>query len=195
MARNALEDQKYELIKAHILHPEDSPLPPDQQARLNRILSIARVLDTQPLERNAVAIHLKKYKDIKRTQAYEDCRMAKKLFNTIHNNDYDFWQTWLIEDIWRSIERCKRYKNVKAERVISVLYGNLIKALGEKPVIPLDPRLVEKNTFILTVNLNGIPTNVDLQKFLSLPENIRKKFSDSLISDIDDIEAEEIMNS
>jgi hypothetical protein len=195
MARNALEDQKYELIKAHILHPEDSPLPPDQQEQLNRILHIAGILDTQPIARNAVALHLKKYKNIKRTQAYEDCRMAKNLFPTIHNNNYDFWQTWLINDIVKSIARCKAYHNVKAERVIAALYGNLIKALGEKPIIPLDPRLVEKNTFILTVNLNGIPTNVDLQKFLSLPENIRKKFSDSIISDVDDIEAEEIMNS
>jgi hypothetical protein len=195
MARKALEDVKYELIKAHILHPEESPLPPEHQEQMNRILNMARILDTQPIERNAVAIHLKKYCNLKRTQAYEDCKMAKRLFNTIHSNTYEFWQTWLINDIWRSIERCKRYKNVKAERVIAVLYSNLIKALGEKPVVPIDPKLVEQHTFILTVNINGIPTNVDLMKFLALPENIRKKFSDSLITDIDEEEAVEIMNS
>jgi hypothetical protein len=195
MARKALEDAKYELIKAHILHPDDSPLPPDQQGQLNRILSIARVLDTQPIDRNAVAIHLKKYKSIKRTQAYEDCRMAKKLFNTIHTNNYEFWQTWLINDIVTSIKRCKGYHNVKSERVVAVLYSNLIKALGEKPVKDIDPKLVEQHTFIMTVVLNGIPTNIDLQKFLSLPENIRKKFSDSIITEIDDIEAAKIIES
>jgi hypothetical protein len=158
-------------------------------------ISIARILDTQPIDRNAVAIHLKKYKSIKRTQAYEDCRMAKKLFNTIHTNDYDFWQTWLINDIVNSIQRCKRYNNVKAERVIAGLYSNLIKALGEKPIQKLDPKLVEQHNFFLTVNLHGIPTNIDLMKFLALPEVHRKKIADAIISEVDETEAADLMNT
>jgi hypothetical protein len=195
MARKALEDQKYDKIKAHILHPDESPLPADQQEQLNRVLSIARVLDTNPIDRHAVAIHLKKYKSIKRTQAYEDCRLAKKLFNTIHTNDYDFWQTWLINDISESIKRCKRMHNVKAERIIAILYGQLIKALGEKPVQEIDPKLVEQHTFIITININGVPTNIDLMKFLEVPVSVRRKLTDAIITDIDEIEAAQIIES
>jgi len=196
MGRHALEDQKYELIKAHVLDPEHSPLPPDQRGQLDRVMSMARLLDKQPIQRNAVAIHMKKYNGLKRSMAYEDCRMAVKLFNTIHTFDYDFWHQWLINDIIRNIERCHRLKDdPKALRVIAEEHSNLIKALGDKPQKDIDPKLVEQHTFILTVNLNGVPTNIDLLKFLSLPENLRKKVSDALITDIGIEDAEVIMST
>lgn len=196
MGRHALEDTKYELIKAHVLDPEHSPLPPDQQALLDRVMSMARLLDKQPIQRNAVAIHMQKYRGLKRTQAYEDCRLAVKLFNSIHTFDYDFWHQWLINDIIRNIERCKNLKDdPKAFRVIAEEHANLIKALGEKPQKEIDPKLIEQHTFVLTVNLNGVPTNIDLLKFLTLPENLRKKVTDAIIPELDIQDAEVILNS
>lgn len=195
MARPALEDAKYEMIKAHILNPADSPLPPDQQELLNRVLSMAGTMDRYPIAKHAVAIHLKKYKGIKRTQAYEDCALARRLFPTIHNNNYDFWQTWLINDISESIRRCKNYHNIKAERVIASLYNVMIKAIGEKPPKDIDPKLIEQHNFILTININGMPTNIDLMSFLDLPPAARKKFTDALITDIEEDDAEKIIES
>lgn len=195
MARHALEDQKYELIKAHILAPDDSPLPPDMQEQLNRILSMAGTLDRYPISKHAVAIHLKKYKGLRRTQAYSDCDMAKRLFPTIKNNQYDFWQTWLINDISESIRRCKNYHNIKAEKVIASLYNVMIKAIGEKPAKDIDPKLVEQHTFVLTVNINGVPTNIDLMSFLGLSPGARKKFTDAIITEIDDDDAIKIIES
>lgn len=195
MARHALEDQKYELIKAHILSPDDSPLPPGMQEQMNRILSMAGTLDRYPISKHAVAIHLKKYKGLKRTQAYADCDMAKRLFPTIKNNQYDFWQTWLINDISESIRRCKNYHNIKSEKVIASLYHVMIKAIGEKPVREIDPKLVEQHTFVLTVNINGVPTNIDLMSFLGLSPASRKKFTDAIITEIDDDDAIKIIDS
>jgi len=113
----------------------------------------------------------------------------------MHTFDYDFWHTWLINDIIKNIERCRSARTVKADRVIAMEHANLIKALGEKPPKEIDPKLVEQHTFILTVNINGAPTNIDLLKFLALPEGTRKKVTDALISDIGIEDAEEIMTS
>jgi hypothetical protein len=195
MARKALEDQKYELIKAHVLDPDHSPLKPADQLQMNRVMSMARLLDRHPIQSDAVKLHLKKYTDIKRTQAYEDSRIAIRLFNTMHTFDYEFWHKWLIEDIVRNIDISKRRNNVKGDRVVAVEHNNLIKALGEKPLKEIDPRLIEQHTFILTININGVPTNIDLMKFLALPEDLRKKVSDALIPDINIQEAEVIMES
>ncbi len=195
MARHALEDQKYELIKAHIINPADSPLPADMQEQLNRIMSMAGTLDRYPIAKHAVAIHLKKYKGLKRTQAYADCDIARRLFPTIRNNQYDFWQTWLINDISESIRRCKNYHNIKAEKVIASLYNVMIKAIGEKPVKEIDPKLVEQHTFVLTVNINGMPTNIDLMSFLGLSPGARKKFTDAIVTEIDDEDAVKIIDS
>ena len=195
MAKKALEEHKYELIKAHILHPNDSPLSEDHQVQLNRILNIARLLDIQPIQSNAVALHMAKYPEIRRSQAYEDCNMAMRLFNTIHSFEYDFWQTWLMNDIVRNIDLCKASNDPRAWRVIAAEHANIIKALGEKPPKEIDPKLVEKHTFIIPIKINNKIYNFDQQKFLDLPSSVQKKVTDALITDISDIEAEEILNS
>lgn len=194
MRTKALEDHRYEQIKAHILDPEHSPLSEEQQEQLNRILSMARLLDRYPIQKNAVAIHMQKYRNIKQRQAYEDCKLAMRLFNTIHTFDYDFWHQWLINDIIRNMEYCRKMKDdSKALRVLAMEHLNLIRALGERPAEKLDPKIYESNTFIIPIQINNQTHNFDLMKFLKLPEEMRQKVAAALVTDIDISEAKEIM--
>jgi len=195
MGRHALEEQKFELIKAHVLDPEHSPLPPDQQVQLDRVLSMARLLDRQPIQRNAVAIHLKKYSALKRTQAYEDYRIAVRMFNTIHTFDYDIWHNYALNEVVAAIDRCKRLKTVKAERVIAHHHANLIKLIGERPIREIDPKLLEQHNFFLQININGETTTLDYMKLQKLPDNVKKSLSDILVKEIDIQDAEELLNS
>lgn len=194
--KRSLEDNKYELIKAHFIDPENSPLSDSDQEQLNRVLSIAKLLDRYPIQKNAVVVHMQKYRSIKRSQAYEDCRLAMRLFNTIHSFDYDFWHQWLLNDIVRNIERCKKLNDdPKALRVVALEHLNLIRALGEKPTDKIDPKLLEGNTFIIPIQINQEIHNFNLMKFLKLPENIRQQVADALVSEIKESDAEEIMNT
>jgi hypothetical protein len=136
-----------------------------------------------------------KYKNIKRSQAYEDCKMAMRLFNTIYTFDYDFWQTWLLNDITRNIDRWRKSSDPSAGRVIALEHSNLIKALGEKPVKEMDPKLVQEHTFLIPIQINNVTYTFDLQKFLDLPDGLRKKVTDALVTDIKESDAEEIMKS
>ena len=62
-SKSALEEQSYELIRQHIIDPENSPLPEHLRVQCNRVLQIARLLDDYPNESHIINIMLAKYRD------------------------------------------------------------------------------------------------------------------------------------
>lgn len=195
MSRKSLEDYRFEQIKAHILDPENSPLPEEQKQIMDRVMSIAKVLDIHPVQKDAVLLHLEKYNNINRSQAYEDCRLAMRLFNTIYTFDYDFWHIWLLNDIAENIKKARDDGSHQAMKVIAMEHSNLIKALGEKPVQNLDPKLVERHNFYIPITINNQTVNVDLVKLLDLPASSRQNLVEALFTEISEIEAADIMES
>lgn len=197
MARTAIEDVSYELIKAHILNPEESPLNNEQQVMLDRVLSLAKVLDKNPTTKHALALHQAKYPDIGQRRAYYDLELTKKLFNTIHKFDYDFWQTWLINDIVANIQRARNDNTPASRRVIAMEHANLIKAIGEKPDIPADPKLTEKHQFYILIQQDNRQIKLDYNLLQQLPKSTLKELNQVLFAanEISDGEAEEIMNT
>lgn len=195
--RTALEDNKYSLIKAHILDPENSPLSPEHQEMLDRILSVARILDKNPIQKNAVSMHMARNPHISRSQAYEDLRLAIRMFNTLHSFDYDFWQTWLINDIVRNIEIARKMNTPQSLRVVAMEHANLIKALGERPSIPDDPRLTEKHSFYILVQNNNTEVKIDYNRLKDLPEATLRELNKIFFSGnpISEADAEEIMKT
>lgn len=198
MSRKALTDQKYELIKAHMLSPEQSPLPKEHQEQLDRILSVAKILDKNPIQKNAVALHLAKEKNkISKSQAYEDVKMAMRLFNTIHTFDYDFWRVWLLNDIVKSIQDCRNSNDAKNRRIIAMEHANMIKVIGEKPEEEVDPTRNEKHNFYVVVNQDNRSVKVDLNNLHLMPEATRKSLTKLICSndEISEVEASEIMKT
>jgi hypothetical protein len=195
--RKALTDNKYSLIKAHVLDPENSPLTAEHQEILDRVLSISKILDKNPLQKHAVAIHRAKYPHIGKTQAYEDMRLAIKLFNTFHTFDYDFYQTWMINDIIQNIENARKGNSHQDRRVIAMEHANLIKAIGKRPDEIPDPKRNEKHQFYFVININNEMVQVDLNNLKKLPAETLNALNKALFSgkEITDVEAEEIMNS
>lgn len=182
MTKTALEDVSYELIKTHILDPENSMLTPAQQELLDRVISASKVLDRNPVMKNAISLHLAKYPDISRNQGYKDLRMAVRLFNTLQNFDYDFWQTWLINDIVRNIDRARSSDNPAALRVIAMEHSNLIKAIGERPTEMPDPAITEKHDFYLLINMNNEQIKLDHKSLRDLPEATRRELTRALFA-------------
>lgn len=201
MPRTPIDEVNYQLIKSHILTPEESQLTPEQQQMFNRILSAARILDKNPVTKQAVALHMAKYTEIGRSRAYLDMSIAKRLFNTIHEFDFDFWQTWLINDIVENIKRARTSSQPNSLRVVAMEHTNLIKALGNKPDEITDPRLTEKHQFFFLIQNDNREIKIDVSKLHDLPEatlhEALKEINTMLVSgrEINDNEAESIMNS
>lgn len=197
MPRKSLTDQKYELIKAHIIDPENSPLPEEHRELMDRVISMSKVLDKNPTIKHAVALHLSKYPHISQTTAYRDARLARKIYNSLHEFDFDFWQSWIINDIIDNIKRCRDGNTVNDRRVISMEHANLLKAIGERPEEMADPHRNEKHQFYIMVNVNNQNIKIDINNLHKLPEGTLRELNRALIGghEIDEQGAVEIMES
>lgn len=187
----SLSEQRYEVIQAHILDPEHSPLPENLREQFNRVLQVARLIDDYPDDNHIINLMMTKYR-VSQTQIRKDIALAKELFKTNHTFDWDFWQAWQIKDQLELIQECKLRGDLKnwnaAKKVLAVM-------IGQKPEAVDDPRRMEKNVFNVQVNYNGQTLNIDLDKVRNLPVNVKQDILQQLYSSVDDITAEEIMNT
>lgn len=198
MSKKALEEEKFEKIKSAILDPENSPLPDYLQESLERTVQAAKILEKNPAQRNAVPILRELYPDISRSQAYEDCRRAIRIFNSVHTFDYNWWHHWLLQDIAEMINMAKgdEENGIKPDlKAWSMGHKNLIKALGDRPESEIDPRLIEKHPINIAVQINNKTVNLDYDDFLKLPEQAREVITKALNQEIDDEGAQNIMDS
>lgn len=190
-SKSALEEQSYELIQQHIIDPENSPLPDHLRDRCNRVLQVARLLDDYPNESHIVNIMLAKY-HISRSQVRKDIAIAKELFKTQHQFDWDFWFTWMLKDQIQLIRDCKLRGDLKnwnnAKKVLHQM-------IGERPASIEDPKRMEKNVFYIQINNNGQTVNLPLDDVRSFTQEEQKILVDSMYQPIDDVQAEELMNS
>lgn len=197
MSRKSITDERYEKIKAHILAPEESPLPAHLQEELDRIVSMSKVLDKNPVIKNAVSIHKSKFPHLSDSTAYRDARLARRIYNSLHEFDYDFWLSWLLKDIVDNINACRQGNSHQDRRVIAMEHANLLKAIGEKPDEPLDPHRNEKHQFYILVQINNQNVKLDVNQLKKLPEDTLRELNRVLFSgqEIDEQGAAEIMES
>ncbi len=189
--KTALTDQAYDIIQAHIIDPENSPLPEKLKERFDRVLQIGRLLDDYPNESHVINIMLAKYR-VTRTTIRKDLALAREIFKTQHQFDWDFWFYWMLKDQIELIRRCKLngdFKNWNNAK------KTLLAMIGEKPAAVEDPRRMEKNVINLQVNYSGQVINIPVEALAKFSEKDRKILLDSLYQPIDEVQAEEIMNT
>jgi hypothetical protein len=193
----AIDETSYELIKSHILDPDSSALPLPQQAQLDRIISAGKILDKNPIAKNAANLLRTKYPEISYKTATRDISMAMRLFNTIHSFDYDFWHTWLINDIVSNIARCNNDGSPAARKTIAIEHANLLKAIGEKPADLEDPKRLEKQSFYILIQNNNNTVKVDVENLHKLPEATLREINRIVFTgkEITETDAEEIFKT
>ena len=197
MSKKALEDYNYETIKAHCLCPEESPLPVEQQEQFNRARAIARILDINPVVKNAIALHMKLYPEISMSLAYRDYHLSLRLFASLRTFDFDSWNTFMLNDIVDTIQKLKKHNTVAALKSIILAHAVLKKVVGEKPIELPDPERNEKHQYFIIVQNNVKQIKININKLKDLPEGVLEDFNPSLWAgeEITDIEAEEIMST
>ena len=188
-----LSDKSSDVILAHILDPDSSPLSAKQQEEFNRVVQAAKLLDDYPNDRHVLQILRQKY-NVSVTQLRTDIAHAKELFKTEHTFDYDMAFSWMLKDQIELIRECKLrgdFKNWNAAKKV------LREMIGEKPVTVEDPRRMMKNQFFIQINNGtGQPVNIPLDKLRGLAPDEIQIIQQSLVQPIaDDTPAEEIFNS
>lgn len=167
--KKSLAEQRYEVILAHILDPENSPIPEEYQEQFNRVLSAAQMLDK--FHPSSVIPRLQAKYRVSSRQARTDIELSQELFKSQHKFDFDYWQQWQIKDLVDVIRTCKLQGKHK-ERVAA--HKVLQAVIGEKQVGAEDPKRMEKNVYYIQLNNNQNSVNIPLDKIKGLSgEEIR----------------------
>ena len=186
-----LLEQHYTAIQAHILDPDNSPLPEKLRPMMNRVLTAAKLLDSYPVEGHIIRLMQAKY-SVTATTVRKDIQLAKTLFKTNHTFDWDFWRAWQIKDQLELIREAKLKGDLREWNNAKKLLHELI---GAKPEAIEDPRRMEKNVFFIQIiNADGKRIQVPLDKFRFSGEDVATLI-DTFNEPISDAQAEEIMNS
>jgi hypothetical protein len=183
--------QRYEVILAHILDPDNSPLPEEYREKFNRIKSAAILLDDYH-PANVIPRLVSKYNITKNT-AREDIKLAQELFKSKHHFDFDFWQQWQIKDLVDTIRTCKM-KGKEKERIVAQKV--LKEIIGPKQESAEDPKRMEKNVFYIQLNNNQTTVNIPLEKLKGLTqEEVRTIVASLTAPDIEDAQIIDILNT
>lgn len=165
----SLFDLDHELIKAHILDPDNSPLSAKHQDMLARLKSMANLSSKYTNQKLMVALHRYKYPHISRSQAYEDMNAVQMVFMTIHTVDYDFWQAWIINSIVRNIKECEKYDTIKYKEAIVREHASLAKALEMVTPNNEDPQRYEEHNFYIPTYQNDLK-GMDADELHNIPK-------------------------
>ena len=188
--RLRLDEERFETLRNHILDPQQFPLQTrEEEQQLRRVQQAAMLIQEYPNEAHVITLMLQSHR-ITRTQARRDIAIAKEMFKTDFNFDWDFWRAWQIKDQLELIREAK----LKGD-----LWNNAKKLLheliGAKPEAIEDPRRMEKNVFFIQIiNADGKRIQVPLDKFRFSGEDVATLI-DTFNEPISDAQAEEIMNS
>lgn len=189
--KKALEEQSHELILAHILDPENSPLPAECQEQFNRVVSAAQMLDT--LHPSSVLPRLQAKYNVSINTARKDIRLSQELFKSKHQFDWDYWQQWQIKDLVETIRTCKLLGKHK-ERIAA--HKQLTAVIGEKIVGAEDPKRMEKNVFYIQLNDNNNTVNIDMSKLKGLSQAEVQDVVEAMIIPIEtDDQIKDILNT
>lgn len=183
--------QHHDVIVAHILDPENSPLPERLRPQFDRVVTAALLLDHHHPTHVSPRIMAKYQVNV--DTARRDVRLAMELFKSRHSVDWDFWNAWQIKDLVETIRICKNL-NKQKERIAA--HKVLREILGEPLQAPEDPRRQEKNVFYIQLNNNKTTVNLDLNKIKDLPAEEVKMLIEELQAPVpEDAEIEEMLNT
>ena len=189
--KSPLALQHHDTIVAHILDPDNSPLPERLRAQFDRVVTAALLLDNY--HPTHVTPRLMAKYGVNPDTARRDVRLAMEIFKSRHEIDWDFWNAWQIKDLVETIRICKNLNKHK-ERIAA--HKVLREILGEPVQAPEDPRRQEKNVFYIQLNNNKTQVNLDLNKLKGLPvEEVRTIIEELQAPLPEDADIEEMLNT
>lgn len=190
--RKGLDEERFETIRNHLLDPQQFPLQTrDEERQLRRVQQAAMLMEDYPNETHVITLLMQSHR-VSRTQARRDIALAKEIFKTDFDFDWEYWKAWQIKDQLELIREAKMRGDLREWNNAKKLLKEII---GEKPEAVEDPRRMEKNVFyIQIINADGQSVRIPLDR-LRLSGQDMSTLLESLNEPISDAQAEEIMNS
>ena len=191
MAGVTLSTLNADLLRAHILDPEHNPLSPQVQERFDRIVTISQYLDEYPSDTHIVKIVKLKYK-MSESMIRADVKLARELFKSRFDYDWDFLRAWEIKDQLELVRKARESGDIKAWNDAKKVLHTLI---GERPEGVGNGKRAESTVINISISKNGKEVVIPLDSIRDLPESELDSIFDSADGEISIEEAEKILDT
>lgn len=178
-------------IRAHILDPGHHPLPAGCEQQFEVVCKIAQYMDEYPSDAQLLKIIKTQYR-LSDDRIRVNIRLAREMFKSKFDFDWDFLRAWEIKDQLELVRRCKEKGDIKAWNDAKKVLHTLI---GERPEGVGNGGRIDKTVINITVNRNGKSQTIPLDDVRDLKYNEIEEIFESADTEISVSEAESIMNS
>jgi hypothetical protein len=188
----ALDEERFETIRNHLLDPQQFPLQTrEEEKQLRRVQQAAMLMQEYPNEVHVIRLMMQSH-NVSRTQIRRDIALAKEIFKTDFDFDWDYWRAWQIKDQLELIREARMRGDLREWNNAKKLLKEII---GEKPEAVEDPRRMEKNEFkVMITRPDGTMVAIAMDSLRKVGLDL-SCLMETLDEPISDAQAEEIMNS
>lgn len=180
-------------IRAHIQDPEHCPLPKGCEEQFDQICTIAQLLDEYP--NDAAIENVMRHKarfDVSKSALRNNIKLARELFKSKFDFDWDFIRAWEIKDQFELVRRAKERGDLKmwndAKKVLHTL-------IGERPEGVENNKRAEQTVINIQINKGGQSKTMSLDDARNLSEDEIEEIFDSADMEVTLEDAEQLMNS
>ncbi len=191
MANNSITKLNADAIRAYILDPHGNPLPAGCEEQFRVVSEIAQYLDDYPSDSQIMKIIKMKHK-LSDDRIRVNIKLARDLFKSRFDYDWDFLRAWEIKDQLELIKKCKQNGDIKAWNDAKKVLHTLI---GERPEGVGNGKRIDATVINITVSKNGVQQTLSLDNVRDLKESEIEEIFEDADAEISLADAESIMNS
>lgn len=191
MGKSALTTLTADELRAHILDPEHNSLPAGCEKQFEVVTKIAQYLDEYPSDAQIIKI-VKLHYNMSDNQIRANIRLAREMFKSKFDFDWDFLRAWEIKDQLELIRKCKSRGDIKAWNDAKKVLHTLV---GERPEGIGNGRRIDRTVINITLTRNGKQEIIPLDDVQDLKDTEIEEIFDASDAEISIDEAERIMQS
>ena len=192
MPRNAIEsvsDMNFDVVKEYLNTGSSKAMSAENQRMLDICLDCYALLKKYP-QRNICIKRIMVQRGLSQPVAAKYVDFARATWGNYVDLKRDFLETFFLEKLLSEISDPESSEAVRSKNL-----STLQKYLESMPEEKLDPKLMERNTVYIQVNVAGQQVNLSEAELEQIPMAVRQKLLSSLGGSIDEQSAVRLLES
>ena len=185
----SVNDLNFDVVKEYLNNGASKTLSAEHQRMVDICLDVYQMLKKYP-QRNICINRLMVQQGLSRPTATKYVDFARATWGNYVDLKREFLETFFLEKLLQEISDPDASEAAKAKNL-----ATLQKHLEAMPEQQVDPKLMEKNTVYIQVNIGGRSVPLSEEDLEQIPMAVRQKLLASLGGNIDDQEAVRLLES
>lgn len=185
----SVNDLNFDVVKEYLNNGASKTLSAEHQRMVDICLDVYQMLKKYP-QRNICINRLRVQQGLTYPTAAKYVDFARATWGNYVDLKREFLETFFLEKLLQEISDPDASEAAKAKNL-----ATLQKHLEAMPEQQVDPKLMEKNTVYIQVNIGGRSVPLSEEDLEQIPMAVRQKLLASLSGNIDDQEAVRLLES